>query len=100
MDTSGRGAEAMHIQTIKVSLRFFVEPDGKEFYAYCPELKGLHVGGSTEEEAVQNAKEAATAYLISLMKHNDPLPLGSQSATYTPFELIGKGLAMMFGRPH
>lgn len=100
MNESGRGDTAMNIQTIKVRLRIFVEPDSDGFYAYCPELKGLHVGGATEEEAVQNALNAASAYLMSLMKHNDPLPVGSQAATYSPWELITKGLSMLFGRPH
>ena len=53
-----------------------VEPDGDGFHAYCPMLEGLHVGGDTEQEAVQNAKDAAIAYLESLIKHGDPIPLG------------------------
>jgi len=61
---------------IKVRLRIMVEPDDERFHAYCPELKGLHVDGATEEEALGNAKDAANAYLRSLIKHNDPIPLG------------------------
>ena len=53
-----------------------IEPDGTGFHAYCPALKGLHTCGDTEEEALQNAKDAATAYLRSLMKHGDPIPIG------------------------
>jgi len=90
----------MNFQTIKVRLRIFVEPDSGGFYAYCPELKGLHVGGTTEEEAVKNAREAATAYLLSLLKHNDPLPVGSQSTTYSLGELCVRAGSMIFGRPH
>jgi len=60
-----------------------IEPDGDEFHAYCPGLKGLHTCGSTEEEALQNAKDAAVAYLVSLMKHGDPIPIGITSATST-----------------
>ena len=53
-----------------------VEPDEVGFHAYCPALRGLHTCGDTEEEAIQNAKDAATAYLGSLIKHNDPIPVG------------------------
>ncbi len=53
-----------------------VEPDNEGFYAYCPALKGLHTCGSTEEEALQNAKNAAMLYIQSLIKHGDPIPVG------------------------
>jgi len=53
-----------------------IEPDGDGFHAYCPALKGLHTCGETQEEALQNAKDAATAYLRSLIKHGDPIPVG------------------------
>ncbi|MHB1294388.1 MAG: type II toxin-antitoxin system HicB family antitoxin [Anaerolineae bacterium] len=55
-----------------------VEPDGEGFHAYCPALKGLHVSGDTPAEAVRNAADAACAYIESLIKHNDPLPVGCQ----------------------
>lgn len=54
----------------------FIESDETGFYAYCPALKGLHTCGDTEEEALQNAKDAATAYLQSSIKHGDPIPVG------------------------
>lgn len=57
------------ILTIDSSIEIAVEPDESGFHAYCPALKGLHVSGSTEKEALQNAKDAATAYLESLIKH-------------------------------
>lgn len=53
-----------------------VEPDEDNFRAYCPALKGLHTCGATEEEAVDNASDAAIAYLESLIKHGDPIPVG------------------------
>ena len=53
-----------------------VTPDGEnQFYAFCPALKGLHTCGDTIEQALNNAKDAITAYLISLLKHNEPIPL-------------------------
>lgn len=63
------------LKYIKIQVRIVVEPDEDRFYAFCPELKGVHVEGGTEEEAFANAKDAATAYMESIIKNNDPLPL-------------------------
>jgi predicted RNase H-like HicB family nuclease len=63
-----------------VKLRFtvdiVVEPDEDQFHAYAPALKGLHVGGRTEKEAIKNAIDATELYLQSLIRHGDPIPLG------------------------
>ncbi len=64
-------------------LNIIIEPDGDQFHAYCPALKGLHTCGTTEEEALQNAKDAAIAYLVSLVKHGDPIPIGVVSTPST-----------------
>jgi predicted RNase H-like HicB family nuclease len=61
---------------LEFQLVVVVEPDEAEFHAFCPALKGLHTAGSTEEEALQNARDAAAAYILSLIKHGDPIPLG------------------------
>lgn len=61
---------------IEFSIDIVVEPDGDSFHAYCPALKGLHTCGDTEEEALNNAVQAATAYLRSLIKHGDSIPIG------------------------
>ncbi len=63
------------IRHIRFCIRIVVEPDEGEFYAHCPELRGVHAGGATEEEAIQNAKHAAEAYILSLMNNGEPLPL-------------------------
>jgi len=57
-------------------IQVVIEPDEGGFHAYCPALKGLHTCGETEQEALQNAKDAAIAYLQSLLKHGDPIPVG------------------------
>lgn len=62
----------------------FIEPDNNEFYVYSPALKGLHTRGDTEKEALDNAKNAIVAYLMSLIKHGDPIPLGIQVPTKKP----------------
>jgi predicted RNase H-like HicB family nuclease len=66
---------------LRLSVSIVVEPDGKGFYAYCPGLKGIHVDGATEEEAVELAFEAAQSYINSLIQHNEALPIGSDLAT-------------------
>lgn len=61
---------------IEFRIEVVIEPDEIGFHAYCPALKGLHTYGDTEEDAIENAKDAAIAYLESLMKHGDPIPVG------------------------
>lgn len=62
---------------LKIKITVQVEKDGDSFYAYCPGLKGLHVDGATEDEAVDNAIKAASLYLSSMIRHDDPLPIGA-----------------------
>ena len=37
-----------------------LEKDGDGFYAHCPSLKGIHVDGTTKEEALENLKKVIT----------------------------------------
>jgi len=64
-------------QTLNLLITVVLEPDEDRFRAYCPALKGLHVDGSTEKEALENAREAISVYLDSLALHGDPLPVCS-----------------------
>ena len=68
-------------ESIVIKINITVEPDEDGFHAYCPTLKGLHVSGTTREEAIGNAKEAIVAYLHSMMKHGDPAP---EEYSHTP----------------
>jgi len=61
---------------LEFRVQVVIEPDGTGFHAYCPALKGLHTSGNTQKEALENAKDAAIAYLRSLIKHGDPIPIG------------------------
>lgn len=63
-------------QLIKIQLAVVVTPDGDEFFASCPALKGLHIDGATEQDARENACAAAGVYLSSLIRKGDPLPIG------------------------
>lgn len=61
---------------MKLRIQVVIEPDEGRYHAYCPALKGLHVDGETEEEALKNADTAVRAYLESLAKHDEPIPVG------------------------
>jgi predicted RNase H-like HicB family nuclease len=61
---------------IRFTVDIIVEPDDDGYHAFCPALKGLHVSGQTEKEAVKNAADGAILYLESLIKHGDPIPVG------------------------
>jgi predicted RNase H-like HicB family nuclease len=47
---------------------FRIEPDGDEFHAWSPELKGVHTHGATRAEALSNLKEAVQLYLEDVME--------------------------------
>ena len=70
------------IPEFRVKLAIELEPDGEGFHAYCHALKGLHVQGDTEQEAIAAFREAACAYIVSLIKHGDPLPEKSASPLF------------------
>ncbi len=44
------------------------------FVAEVPSLPGCLSQGRTRQEALENAKEAITAYLESLAAHDEPIP--------------------------
>ncbi|MDE1863573.1 MAG: type II toxin-antitoxin system HicB family antitoxin [Thaumarchaeota archaeon] len=44
------------------------------FIAKCPSLPGCISQGKTREEVLTNIKDAISGYLLSLKKHNEPLP--------------------------
>jgi len=60
---------------IHLSILIVVEKDGKTFHGFAPALKGLHVDGKTLAETLRRADQAIQAYLDSLEKTGDPLPV-------------------------
>ncbi|MBI5412341.1 type II toxin-antitoxin system HicB family antitoxin [Candidatus Peregrinibacteria bacterium] len=50
-------------------ITFHIEPDGKQFHSYCPELKGCHSFGKNPAEAIKNLKNAIELYLEDEMEH-------------------------------
>jgi len=76
LKTKARKTQAKRGLTFRVTV--VVEPDGEEFHAYCPGLKGLHMPGATVEEAVENARIAAQLFFECMIEYGDPIPIGPQ----------------------
>lgn len=66
----------MKVRELSFRIRVLVEPDGDSFHAYCPDLKGLHVCGDSEREALEAAREAVGLYMMSLLNHGAAIPVG------------------------
>lgn len=60
--------------TLQISVDIVIVKDGSEYHGFCPPFKGLHVPGKTVKETLKNAKEAIAGYIISLIKHDEPIP--------------------------
>lgn len=58
-----------------MKFRVLIEQDEDGiFVATVPELPGCISEGTTRDEAMANIKDAISGYLISLKKHNEPIP--------------------------
>jgi predicted RNase H-like HicB family nuclease len=75
MITKTKAKKEAGIKILKFKVLINVDEDTPGYHAYAPSLKVLHMGGDTENEARDNAKEAAVLYLKSLLKHGDPIPI-------------------------
>lgn len=60
----------------EIAVTIFIEKYEDGFYAYAPALKGLHVGGDTEEEVLAIARDGIIWYLESMIEHGEPFPEG------------------------
>ena len=49
------------------------DEDGN-FVAQCPTLPGCISQGKSREEVLDNIRDAISGYLVSLKKHNEPIP--------------------------
>lgn len=55
--------------------RVYLEQDEDGvFVATCPALPGCVSQGQTRAEAAANIREAIEGYILSLKKHNEPVP--------------------------
>jgi len=58
-----------------MKLRIIIQQDEDGFFvAEVPALPGCISQGKTRTESLNNAKEAISAYLESLKKHDEPIP--------------------------
>ncbi len=71
------------IKQLKFRVPIIVEPDTIGFHAYSPVLKGLHMGGDTEREALANARKIAKDFLEIMLQGGLPIPLSNS--------LLGRG---------
>jgi len=44
------------------------------FIIECPSLPGCISQGKTRDEAIENIRDAIKGYLVSLKRHNEPIP--------------------------
>ena len=64
--------------TMAMKFNVIVEKDGDGmFVAKVPDLPGCATEGKTRKELIRNVKEAIQAYLESLKKHGDPIPVAT-----------------------
>lgn len=63
------------VQVGDYSFTILIEPnDPGGYLVTCPALPGLVTQGDTLDEAFAMAKDAIEGYLISMIKHGDPIP--------------------------
>jgi predicted RNase H-like HicB family nuclease len=51
-----------------------IEKEGETWGAYCPDLPGLGVAGSTRAEVEELIREATAAHVESLRQAGEPVP--------------------------
>jgi predicted RNase H-like HicB family nuclease len=71
--------EKSKVKMLRFQVPIIIEPDEQHFYAHSPALPGLQVGGDTDVEALQNARDGAIALLHSMIHDGDPIPLSIQA---------------------
>ncbi len=60
-----------------MKFRIIIEQDEDGvFVSECPTLPGCISQGRTRAEALENIEDAIHGYMVSLKKHNEPIPPG------------------------
>ena len=58
------------------------EPDDKAIWrAYVPALAGAHAWGDTQQQALENLKNAVDLIIEDLIESGEPIPLGKNIQT-------------------
>jgi predicted RNase H-like HicB family nuclease len=90
----------MPIRELKFRIRVVYERDEDGgFMAYCPDFPGLAVEGESVEDLKMHVQDAIKGYLLSLMKHNDPLPIGivESDVTHNVIPFLWRKIAQKLG---
>jgi antitoxin HicB len=77
MESVSNAAKAINnslIDSYPFSIRPLAEEDGGGYMIEYPDLPGCVSDGNTPEEAVLQGRDAVKAYLLSCVKHGDPIP--------------------------
>ena len=62
------------------TIRRLADEDGGGFAIEYPDLPGCMSDGSTPEESLKNGRDAVKAYILSCVKHGDPIPKPSEAS--------------------
>ncbi len=68
---------------MKITYPAIIERDDEAMYATFPDLEGCFTYGDNLEELMDNAKEALSGYILSLIDHSEPVPAPSDPTTLT-----------------
>jgi antitoxin HicB len=68
------------IHSYPFTIRPLSETDGGGFAIEYPDLPGCISDGETPEDALQQGSDAVKAYLLSCIKHGDPVPRHSAAS--------------------
>ncbi len=63
-----------HVMRIHIGADIAIVKDGEGFHAFCPSFSWVHAYGKTEKDALEEARDGIIASVLSLHKHNEPIP--------------------------
>ena len=72
---AGRIVQKQNGKELIFKVPIIVEFDAVNYHAYSPALKGLHMDGETEKEALDNARKTAKDFLEIMIHDHVPIPL-------------------------
>jgi len=67
--------------SVRVTVPVCIAPDADGYHGFSPALKGCHIDGETVEEVRAALYDALVLYIQSLIRNDEPLPLGATGAT-------------------
>lgn len=86
------------MKTKVLTYRTIIQKDGKYYHGFVPSLPGCHTQGDTIEETKKNLEEAIEGCLMSLKKHNEPIPKdeGFETTTTVDIEKLFSGKKVQY----